>query len=113
MTITFNEYRAFDAMGLAQALRRRDVSRKEVLDAALSRLQAVNPQVNAVTYLHQPALDQTPGESQGAFAGVPYLIKDLHAPVAGMPLTHGSCCSRATRTTSTAKPWPACGARVL
>ncbi len=90
MTITFNEYRAFDAMGLAQSLRRRDVSRKEVLDAALSRLQAVNPQVNAVTYLHQPALDQAPGESQGAFAGVPYLIKDLHAPVAGMPLTHGS-----------------------
>ena len=90
MTISFNDYRALDAMGLAQSIRRRDISRKEVLDAALARMNAVNPQVNAITYLHSPALDPAPGDSQGAFAGVPYFIKDLHAPVSGMPLTHGS-----------------------
>ena len=90
MPITFNDYRALDALGLAQAIRRRDLSRREVLDAALARMNAVNPRVNAVTYLHQPAADQAGGDSHGAFAGVPYFIKDLHAPVAGMPLTHGS-----------------------
>ena len=90
MAITFNDYRAFDALGLAQAIRRRDLSRREVLDATLARMHAVNPQVNAVTYLHQAAADQAGGETQGPFAGVPYFIKDLHAPVAGMPLTHGS-----------------------
>ncbi|MEO8857210.1 MAG: amidase [Burkholderiaceae bacterium] len=90
MTLTFNEYRDFDALGLAQAIRRRDFSRREALDAALSRLGDVNPEVNAVTYLHQAAVDQAGGEAQGPFAGVPYFIKDLHAPVAGMPLTHGS-----------------------
>ena len=90
MAITFNHYRAFDALGLAQAIRRRDLSRREVLDATLARLHAVNPRVNAVTYLHQAAAHQAGGETQGPFAGVPYFIKDLHAPVAGMPLTHGS-----------------------
>ena len=90
MTISFNDYRALDAMGLAQAIRRRDISRKEVLEASLARMHAVNPQVNAITYLHPPALDPAAGESPGAFAGVPYFIKDLHAPVSGMPLTHGS-----------------------
>ena len=90
MSIAFNEYRALDALGLAQAMRRRDISRAEVLEAALWRLNEVNPKVSAVTYLHKPALEQVGAEPQGPFAGVPYFIKDLHAPVAGMPLTHGS-----------------------
>ena len=90
MPITFNEYRALDALGLAQAIRRRDLSRREVLDAAHARMAAVNPRVNAVTYLDQAAADKAGGETQGPFAGVPYFIKDLHAPVDGMPLTHGS-----------------------
>jgi amidase len=30
------------------------------------------------------------GLPTGAFHGVPYLIKDLHAPAAGLPLSHGS-----------------------
>ena len=30
------------------------------------------------------------GLPNGPFRGVPYLIKDLHAPVAGLPLSHGS-----------------------
>jgi Asp-tRNA(Asn)/Glu-tRNA(Gln) amidotransferase A subunit family amidase len=30
------------------------------------------------------------GLPDGPFRGVPYLIKDLHAPVAGLPLSHGS-----------------------
>ena len=90
MPISFNDYRALDALGLAQAIRRRDLSRREVLDAALSRLNEVNPKVNAVTYLHKEAAESGGAQSPGPFAGVPYFIKDLHAPVAGMPLTHGS-----------------------
>lgn len=90
MTITFNDYRGFDALGLAQAIRKGEVSRQEVLAAALARVAAVNPQVNAVTYLHETAVRESSGDTQAPFAGVPYLIKDLHAPVAGMPLTHGS-----------------------
>ena len=90
MSLSFSDYRQFDALGLAQAIRKGDLSRVEVLSAALDRVATVNPQVNAVTYLHEAAARESAGGTQGPFAGVPYLIKDLHAPVAGMPLTHGS-----------------------
>ena len=76
MTISCNDYRSLDAMGLAQSVRRRDISRKKVVEAAVARMNAINQQVNAIVYLHTPALDPAPRESQGDFAGVPYFIKD-------------------------------------
>ena len=88
----FDEYRTHDALGLAQLIRTRQVSRQEVLNAMLQRLHAVSPRVNAITFLHQPALDPAGpciGEA-GPFAGVPWFMKDLHAPVKDIPLTHGS-----------------------
>ncbi len=90
MTLAFNDYRNFDALGLAEAIRKGDVSREEVTAAALARIADVNPQVNAVTYQHEAAASEASTDIRAPFAGVPYLIKDLHAPVAGMPLTHGS-----------------------
>ncbi|MES2281702.1 MAG: amidase [Pseudomonadota bacterium] len=90
MSLSFHDYRQFDATGLAEAIRKGDVSRLEVLQAALDRIAAVNPQVNAVTYMHEAAASEAAVDAGSPFAGVPYLIKDLHAPVAGMPLTHGS-----------------------
>jgi len=93
MSLSFDDYRNWDALGLADALRRGLVSRKEVMDATMARIAEANPKVNAVTYLHEGAADVAAPASfnpEGPFAGVPYLIKDLHAPVAGMPLTHGS-----------------------
>ena len=92
MRMTFDDYRSFDALGLAELIRKREVSRQEVLDAALARLEVVNPRINAVTYLHAPAIDPAAPRTgeDGPFAGVPYFIKDLHAPVKDLPLTHGS-----------------------
>ena len=91
MTLSFEQYRSFDAVGLAEAIRCKDLHPREVLDAALDRLRAVNPQVNAITYLDESAVaDARQMPAAGPLGGVPYFIKDLHAPVLGMPLTHGS-----------------------
>lgn len=91
MSLSFDEYRRLDALGLAQAIRTGALSATEVLDAAMARLEAVNPRVNAVTHLSEAALDDARRQPpQGPLGGVPYFIKDLHAPVRGMPLTHGS-----------------------
>ena len=91
-TMTFDEYRSHDALGLAELSCQGTVSAAEVMAAAVQRLEAVNPTINAVTYLHAAALSvgAISAPTHGPFAGVPYLIKDLHAPVQGMPLTHGS-----------------------
>ncbi|MFT4194300.1 amidase [Ottowia sp.] len=91
MSLRFDDYRAFDAVGLAQAIQRGELHPGEVLDAALDRLHAVNPRINAITHLDEAAVEaarQAP--ATGPLGGVPYFIKDLHAPVRGMPLTHGS-----------------------
>src|SRR3954471_10101909 len=88
----FAEYEQYDALGLAELVRRREVSPAELLDAAIERVEARNPAVNAVTmklyaYGKQAIADGLP---DGPFRGVPFLMKDLTSPVAGVPMTRGS-----------------------
>lgn len=85
----FEEYRRHDAVGLADMVARREVSAGELLDAAVARLAEVNPKINAVTLdLTERARSETP--TPGAFCGVPFLLKDLGATLAGTPTTAGS-----------------------
>ena len=44
----FAEYEAYDALGLADLVRRRQVTPTELLDAAIARVEARNPTINAV-----------------------------------------------------------------
>lgn len=97
MALGFDDYRRHDALGLAAAIARGDFSAQEVAQAALARLRAVNPLVGAVSWLDEALAERLcRGEpdpaaaATGPFAGVPYFIKDLHAPVRGLPLRHGS-----------------------
>src|SRR4051812_31178301 len=88
----FAEYEQYDALGLAELVRRHEVSAAELLDAAIERVEARNPAVNAVTmklydYGKQAIADGLP---DGPFRGVPFLMKDLTSPVAGVPMTRGS-----------------------
>ncbi|HEY2483025.1 MAG TPA: amidase family protein, partial [Caulobacteraceae bacterium] len=67
------------------------VSPAELVEAAIARIEALNPALNAVTCkLYDRARAQAAGTmSSGPFAGVPFLIKDLIS-VAGVPNT-SSC----------------------
>jgi Asp-tRNA(Asn)/Glu-tRNA(Gln) amidotransferase A subunit family amidase len=85
----FEDYRRHDAVGLAELVARREVSPADLLDAAAARMAEVNPQINAVTMdLTERARSEDP--AQGAFSGVPFLLKDLGATLAGTPTTMGS-----------------------
>jgi amidase len=86
------DYLAKDAVGLAALIAAREVSAAEVVDAALARLEAVNPKLNAVTLSLADAARAAvkSGAPAGPLGGVPYLIKDLGAQVAGTPTTGGS-----------------------
>jgi len=46
--IPFPEYDSLDGLGLAALVRRGDISAPEVLEAAISRIEARNPRINAV-----------------------------------------------------------------
>jgi amidase len=86
----FPEYESYDAIGLAALVKKRDVTPGEILEAMIERVELRNPTINAVVI---EAYDQAraaiaKGLPDGPFTGVPYFIKDLHAPVAGLPLTH-------------------------
>ncbi|MGH7391574.1 MAG: amidase [Candidatus Rokuibacteriota bacterium] len=89
---SFPEYERYDALGLALLVRRREVSAGEVLEAAIERVQARNPRVNAVVLkLYDRAREEAAaGLPDGVFTGVPYLVKDLGASIAGVPTTRGS-----------------------
>lgn len=78
-----------DATALAERVRAGDVQPHELMEATISRVEQVDPQLNAVAEkLYDQARQQTPGT--GSFAGVPTLIKDLFAPLAEARMTNGS-----------------------
>ena len=88
----FAEYEAYDALGLAALVKAGEVSATEVLEAAIARVEARNPAVNAVVMelydLAAQAIEA--GLPDGPFTGVPFLLKDLGAALAGARTAGGS-----------------------
>ena len=86
------EFASFDGLGLAELVRGRHVSPSELLDAAVSQVEARNPELNAVvTKLYDHArFAIAAGLPDGPFTGVPYLLKDLGAHVSGAVTSFGT-----------------------
>jgi amidase len=88
----FKEYADYDALGLGELIAKKEVTPQEVLDAAIERIEAVNPRINAVV---QKAYDEAravirAGLQAGPLSGVPYLLKDLYAWQKGARVGNGS-----------------------
>ncbi len=88
----FPDFEQYDALGLADLVKQGKVSPAELLEAAIERVEARNGAVNAVTmklydYGRKAIADGLPA---GPFTGVPYLLKDLGAYLAGVKMTRGS-----------------------
>ncbi|MFL5345585.1 MAG: amidase [Hyalangium sp.] len=84
-----SEYATFDGLGLAELVRRREVKPEELVQTALSAIEAVNPSINAVIGLVDPGSTLEKGLPQGPFSGVPFLLKDLVLHMAGVPTDLG------------------------
>ena len=87
----FADYEDHDAVGLAGLVASGETTPDELLDAAVERVEARNGAVNAVTnrlydYGRQAIAEGLP---DGPLKGVPYLLKDLSASLAGCPTTRG------------------------
>jgi amidase len=90
--MSFPEYAAYDALGLAALIKARKVKPSEVMDAALARAEALNPSLNVIVFSDPDCARVAARErrSKGVFAGVPMLLKDMRANVAGWPTRSGS-----------------------
>ncbi|HRD11825.1 MAG TPA: amidase [Mycobacterium sp.] len=80
-----------DAVALVDALRTGKVSRPELVEAAIARTQAVNPDLNGLAHenFDQALALAYADRPHGYFAGVPTFFKD-NVDVEGMPTMQGS-----------------------
>jgi amidase len=87
-----DELALLDATAQAALIRTGAVSRVEMLDAAINRIERLNPRLNAVVltaFTEAREAAQRSPKPRGSFSGVPMLVKDLDCRVAGLPLTEG------------------------
>lgn len=81
-----DELARLDATAHAALVRNGKVSSGELVEAAIGRMESLNPALNAVeTAMFEEARTTVSGRPRGPFAGVPFLLKDIGALYAGMP----------------------------
>ena len=90
--VTTDELAFLDATAQAELVRKKEISPVEMVDAAIRRVERLNPDLNAViTPLYERAVDAAATATLDApFAGVPFLLKDFAAEYEGTPLSQGS-----------------------
>ena len=86
----FKEYTQYDALGLAELIRNKQVSSSDVLEAAIQQTNLKNPSINAVIDRFDDRARAQVVNPEAVFAGVPFLLKDLSNELAGTRLTMGS-----------------------
>jgi amidase len=84
-----------DATAQAALVKSGEVSPSELVDDAIARIEKLNPKLNAVIH---PLFDRARATAagrlpDGPFRGVPLLLKDLGAELAGTPFSEGTAFS--------------------
>ena len=86
-----SELTGMDATAQAELVRAGEASPLELVEAAIERIEELNPTLNAVIH---PLFEEGRAEAanslpEGPFRGVPFLFKDIGAALAGQPLHMG------------------------
>jgi len=87
----FNEYEKFDAIGLAELIKKKEVSPLEVMESCIDRINERNPKLNAVIATNYDKIYEIINKTipEGPLGGVPFLLKDLNTHCVDMPATNG------------------------
>ena len=87
-----DNYADYDATGLAELVRRKEVSASELLKAAVHRAEAAQEELNCFSAMFPEVAEGQIAEGlpKGPFAGVPMAVKDLGFEIEGQPITNGS-----------------------
>ncbi len=92
MTSLADQTRWMDATDQAALVRSGEASATELLEAAIERIEAIDPALNAVVIRWFDEARSTAASDlpDGSLRGVPFLLKDLWASYAGQPLSNGN-----------------------
>ncbi len=84
-------YAESDALRLAELVHAREVTPAELTDVAIALIEQLDPRLNAVVIrsFEEARRRAVEASAEGAFAGVPYLLKNIASACAGLPLTAG------------------------
>lgn len=86
-----------DATAQAELVARGEATPLELVDAAIDRLERLNPALNAVIHTDlERARDRARSDAlpDGPFRGVPFLMKDIGGEEAGQPVHAGLACAK-------------------
>jgi amidase len=87
-----DEFATLDGIAQAALVQSGEITASELVEAAIRRIEATNPQLNAVVtemFDQARAAAQT-SQPTGPLSGVPFLLKDLGVAYKGVRLTGGS-----------------------
>jgi len=93
--MAMDAYAAHDGVGLAELVRKGEVSAGELAEEAIARIEKHNPVLNAVVIDmaeqgRKVAAAVDAGDRSAPFAGVPFLLKDIMGDFEGVPTQYGS-----------------------
>src|SRR5882757_7551898 len=81
-----------DALAVGALVKAHRIGVRELVDGSIAHLRKLNASLNAITDFYEgPLLDRSiAAAGEGAFQGVPFVVKQLMAECAGTPTTLGS-----------------------
>ena len=96
-----------DATAQAALVRDGEASPAELVDDAIARIEALNPQLNAVIHerFERARAEARAALPDGPFRGVPFLVKDAVCHQAGEPNHHGMQAVKAAGYVATHDTW--------
>jgi amidase len=102
-----DEFAWLDATAQAELVRKGEVTPAELVDAAIARIEAIDPALNAVIHHRFDAgrADAAGDLPDGPFRGVPFLVKDLFNGSAGDPMHNGTRVLRDAGHVATYDSW--------
>lgn len=103
LPMTWNEWAHCDGVGLADLVRKGQVTPRELAMQAAAAIEKVNPQITGVIEVFADAIADPAGNGtnlDGPFAGLPFLMKDLGPTMKGRLQEQGSLFMAGNRPTA-------------
>src|SRR5450830_1990617 len=104
LALSWQEWGQLDAVGLAELVRKKQVSAAETTQQAIEAARLLEPQLGAVLETFDDLIGAPSADGanpEGSLWGVPLFIKDLGSTVAGRLAENGSALAKDKRSSKT------------